>query len=338
MAHPIGRRPALKDAGRHQTFSLLSRWRQEFRIKAEVMHQVAARRKRSLRLLAAMLPVGVLVLGACAATETPAGPDEARGALTAAQADALSDEFSGITLDPSWSVVNGAAAALSVHNGALHVVATRSSLWFNAAHGVLVYKLVPGDFKATVTVHTRKASDRTMPPDQPIELGGIMARDPGMASENWIFIVNGFGEQGHIAVEHKNTVASASVFAESPFTPDAELRLCRVGANISLYKRPVGSRSWGAPDLQVTRTDFGPTLQVGPNMYASETTPDLDAFFDRVTFAAVASVADCTTDTAPAPNVPAVPGVVFVVMAGGIVVVALVRLRLRRAGVLRSSG
>jgi hypothetical protein len=253
-----------------------------------------------------LLPsLAVASAGACA------GPDEADvaaapRALTAAQAAVLSDEFSGTALDPSWTIVNGAAASVSVHDGALHVVATGSSLWFNDALGVLIYKLVPGDFKATVTAHARKASNPSLPPDQSVELGGIMARNPVTSPENWIFAVVGFAEQGHLAVEHKDTVNSISTFNESPFPADADLRLCRQGTTVALYKRQVGTSSWGTPDYQSTRADLPQTLQVGPNMYAYETAPDLDVSFDRITFAPVSSLADCVTDT-PVAGVPAVP-------------------------------
>jgi hypothetical protein len=224
--------------------------------------------------------------------------------VEAADVSALSDEFAGSALDPSWSALNPDAAAISVRAGALHLVATRSSLWYNASQGVLVYKLVTGDFKATIAVHARKASNPAVPPDLSIELGGVMARNPAAAPESSTFIVVGFGEQGQIVAEHKDTIDSASTFSESPWTPDAELRLCRVGSTFAVYRRHIGDASWGAPDFQTTRADLPPTLQVGPNMYAAQTAPDLDVSFDRISFAPVASFNDCAGDT-PAAAVPA---------------------------------
>ena len=115
----------------------------------------------------------------------------------------------------------------------------------------------------------------------------------------------GYAEQGHIAVEWKDTLNSASTFSETPWTPDAELRLCRVGATVAVYRRHVGDTSWGAPYFQTSRPDLPQTLQVGLNMYASQTVPDLDASFDRITFAPASSLADCASDTAAGAPVPA---------------------------------
>jgi hypothetical protein len=242
------------------------------------------------------------------ATEPAAGQPAAAGALTAAQAAALGDEFDGTSLDPSWTVFNPSVVAVSVAGGALHLVAARSSLWFDSSQGALVHKLVAGDFKATTTVHTRKASNPAVAPDQSIELGGVMARSPASPPENYTFIVIGFGEQGHIAVEHKDTVNSSSQFSEVPWTPDAELRLCRFGATVRVYRRHVGDSGWGAPDLETTRPDLPETLQVGLNMYAAETAPDLDVSFDRISFAPVGSLNDCASESSATPVPALVPG------------------------------
>jgi hypothetical protein len=266
------------------------------------------------------------------------GLDQQHAALTPAEAAALSDEFSGTTLDPSWTVLNGSSAgvAVTVSGGALHLVPSRSLLWFNASQGTLVYKLVTGNFKATTTAHTRKASSPSQPPALAIELGGIMLRSPASPPESYTFVVIGFGEQGHVAVEWKDTLNSTSNFAETPFTPDAELRICRVGSQVAVYRRPIGGTSWGAPYFQNTRADLPQTLQVGLNMYANQTTPDLDASFDRITFAPASSMADCAADTAAAPPVPALsPGggaaAALALAALGALVVARASSRRKRA-------
>src|SRR5258708_3036978 len=89
----------------------------------------------------------------------------------------LSDPFAGASLDPAWSVLHPEPVASTVPSGALPLRLTGFAFWFNAAEGVLVYKMVSGDFKLTSTVHTRKASMPTLPPDR-VELSAAQAR-PG---------------------------------------------------------------------------------------------------------------------------------------------------------------
>jgi len=122
------------------------------------------------------------------------------------------------------------------------------------------------------------------PPDQPIELGGLMARAQGGASENYALIVVGFGEQGHLAVEHKSTTDSTSVFDESPYTADAELRLCRNGATIEVGYRAIGAQTW-TDFMTWSRPDFPNTLEVGMIAYDGESNPDVAASFDQFTYA-----------------------------------------------------
>lgn len=113
-----------------------------------------------------------------------------------------------------------------------------------------------------------------------------MARAPGTASENYVLLVIGYGEMNGLAVEHKSTTNSVSVFAEVPFAPDAELRLCRKGAVFTLYRRAPGAATW-TQDHQVTRADLPATLQVGPNAYDMQATPDVTISFDQFTFGPV---------------------------------------------------
>jgi hypothetical protein len=202
-----------------------------------------------------------------------------------------SDTFRGTTLDPSWTILDPSKVTATVNNG-LVLVPAANALWFDAGVGGLVYKLVTGDFTATATVHARKASNAAMPPDQAIELGGVMARDPNGSAESYVFVVIGFGEQNQLAVEHKSTANSTSTFAEMAFAPDAELRLCRQGATFSLYVRAVGAATW-TPDFSIARADLPATLQVGPNAYDGEAAPDVAISFDGFTFAAVVG-GDCT--------------------------------------------
>jgi hypothetical protein len=223
------------------------------------------------------------------------GATGAGGTTGAGGATGLSDEFDGTALGSAWSIFHPELVDVSVGQGALSLRSHANALWYNNNQGVLVYKLVTGDFKATSTVHVRNAPGSTMPPTQGIELGGVMARDPassqGGRGENYVVIEVGFGEQGHLAIEHKSTIENVSVFDESPFGADAELRLCRVGASFTLWYRAVGATTW-VQDDQIARADLAATLQVGAATYADEPAPDLVASFDRLTFAPVGGGCD----------------------------------------------
>lgn len=194
-----------------------------------------------------------------------------------------SDDFEAAALDPSWTVLDASRVSVAVSGGALRLTPAANALWYNASRGGLVFKSVTGDFIATATVHARRASNAGMPPGQPIELGGLMARAPGAGPENYVFIVIGNGEQGVLAVEHKSTTNSASVYAAVPFAPDAELRLCRQGAVFTMYRRMPGAATWTL-DYQVTRADLPATLQVGPNAYTNQASPDVTISFDQLAF------------------------------------------------------
>lgn len=122
-----------------------------------------------------------------------------------------------------------------------------------------------------------------------------MARNPAGPPENYVFIVVG-NDENDLSVETKTTVNSASSYA-GPSWPsgDAELRICRLGAAMHLYKREIGAASW---TLATTydRPDLPATLEVGPNVYAAASPPDLVVTFEEVEFAGVCDLAGCAED------------------------------------------
>jgi hypothetical protein len=231
--------------------------------------------------------------------ELPPGVDiGARDAGGGVPLSALSDEFEGGALDPSWSALHGETVDISVHDGALFLRPNQSILWFNGSEGMQLSKKVTGDFKATSTVHARKASNPSVPPDVGPDLGGVMARNPSAPPENYVFIVVGH-DQDDVSVETKSTMSSNSVY-QGPTWPsgDAELRVCRVGGAFMLFKRAIGDTTWQTA-MAYTRPDLPATLDVGPNAYAylmGGGVPDFVVSFDRFAFANVGGMADCTVD------------------------------------------
>ncbi|HYQ04789.1 MAG TPA: hypothetical protein VER96_39210 [Polyangiaceae bacterium] len=195
-----------------------------------------------------------------------------------------SDPFDGTTLNSSWTVFRPDLADITIADGSLSIVPHSGALWYQASQADLAYKLVTGDFKATSTVHARKASNRMQTPAQFADVGGIMARNPSGSSENYILGVVGYAEMNQLAVEHKSTTNGKSVYGEVAFTPDAEFRMCREGSKFTIYYRHPGDTTWGPAFDPFVRPDLPATVQVGAIAYTGANAPDFVAIFDNFTF------------------------------------------------------
>lgn len=200
----------------------------------------------------------------------------------------LSDDFDGVALDPSWTVLNGALATLSVSGGQLIGEALANSVWFNDSAGILIHKDVTGDFDVRTTLHVRKTSNAIEGPDTEFRLGGILARDPASApgARNTVHVALGAGSVAvPTASEDKSTDDSTSTFlfhAAGSF--DGELRLVRSGSTFTMYHRAVGAGTWDLIGTHV-RADLPATLQVGPMLYDnSGGGADLTVSFDDIVF------------------------------------------------------
>jgi hypothetical protein len=224
--------------------------------------------------------------GGNANTAGSSGGTDANGTVPA------SDTFDGTALNSSWTVFRPDLADITVADGSLSIVPHSGALWYQASQADLVYKLVTGNFKATTTVHARKASNRMQTPMQFADVGGIMARNPSGSSENYILGVVGYAEMNQLAVEHKSTTNSKSVYGEVAFTPDAEFRMCRQGSTFTIYYRHIGDTTWGPAFAPFERPDLPATVQVGAIAYTGASAPDFVAIFDNFTFEPVG--AGCT--------------------------------------------
>lgn len=199
----------------------------------------------------------------------------------------LSDDFDGTALDAGWQVFRPELVDLAVAGGALSIAPNQRVLWFNDSQGALIHKRITGDFTVTSTVRARSAASPAQPPSMPIHLGGLMVRSAVTvgqgALEDYVFIVAGYDEND-LSVETKTTVDGTSTY-QGPTWPngDAELRICRLGATLRLYKRALGAGSWTLA-ATYTRNDLSGAVQVGPMAYANSDSPDLVVTFDQVTF------------------------------------------------------
>jgi len=183
-----------------------------------------------------------------------------------------------------WQLINPQAVHLSLDDGALVMDLIGPALWFNADKGVLFYRDVTGDFRATATVRTSKASDPAAPPSQDgtVQLAGLMARTE-VPAENYVFIVSG-SIGNSTGLETKTTESSHSIFIQRglPTGGDAELRLCRLGSTFLLWWRHVDTDEEWTHMSTLDRKDMPETLQVGANIYTDDV-PDIVARFEHLT-------------------------------------------------------
>ena len=205
----------------------------------------------------------------------------------------LSDDFEDGTFS-GWDQFNPQLVSVTESGGMLQLQPV-TSLWFNASTGPLISKPITGDFKVTAFVSTRSLASPGSPPAPTFRLGGLMARNPNAsAGENYVFIVVG-ADGNDLSVETKTTVNSVSTFQGPPWPPgEGDLRICRVGAQFTLYIRTPG-QPWQLRDT-FNRPDLPATLEVGPVAYANVSPPDLTVSYESVTFARVNTISDCTTD------------------------------------------
>ena len=183
-----------------------------------------------------------------------------------------------------WQLINPQAVRVSVDGGALVMDLVGSVIWFNADKGVLFYRDVTGDFRATATVRTARASDPSKPPgkDGSVQLAGLMARTE-VPAENSVFIVSG-SIGSSTGLETKTTESSRSVYIQRglPTDGDAELRLCRIGSTFLLWWRHVDSTEEWTHMSTFDRKDMPETIQVGANIY-TDGVPDIVARFEGLT-------------------------------------------------------
>jgi len=250
---------------------------------------------RRTPVLVAML---AFTAGACLNPVVPSSPGQTTipGQTSTPSQAAMATEPPGTPIPgfADWQLINPQAVHVSVDGGALVLDLVRSALWYNDRAGVLFYREVSGDFRATATVRTAKASDPSAPPGQDgtVQLAGLMARTEGPA-ENYVFIVSGsIGTS--TGLETKTTEASRSIYIQRalPTGGDAELRLCRIGSTFYLWWRHVDTTEDWTHMSTLDRKDMPPILQVGANIYTAAR-PDIVARFEHLTIERLGAGAAC---------------------------------------------
>ena len=258
-------------------------------------------RRATSRAIALVASV-VLVAGGCSGLTGPVSSIPDGSASTAGAATAVPASRGTPTQPPptpvpgfeDWQVINPQGVRISVDSAGLMLDLIGPLLWFNEERGVLFYRDVTGDFRATATVRTWKASDPSAAPGQDgtIQLAGLMARTE-IPAENYVFIVSGSIGMS-TGLETKTTTSSRSVYVQRglPTGGNAELRLCRVGPTFELSWRHVDSAEAWTLMSTFERRDMPQTLQVGANIY-TDSTPDIVARFEHLTVEPLAPGKPC---------------------------------------------
>ncbi|MGE3407001.1 MAG: hypothetical protein AB7I37_09330 [Pirellulales bacterium] len=260
------------------------------------------------------------------AKTSPGKPDNPGGKPSSprstAQADdlaRLSDEFDDPATLRNWRRVfeDEKSSADQLQQLDIHrsqrgwmTMTPHTSTWYQDYRGVLVYKMIEGDFVATTSLRaTNRAANGA--PRSTYSLAGIMVRTPRdvtprtwrPGSENYIFLSLGAArEVGRFSFEVKTTVNSQSVLEVTP-APGAEasIQVARLGQDFVLLRKEPG-RPWTVHQ-RYRRTDMPAQLQVGFTVYTDYASasrlpaqqhntqvmrggnPDLKAAFDYLRFA-----------------------------------------------------
>ena len=245
-----------------------------------------------------LLAMLAFAAGACLNPEIPSSPGQSGNpGQTPAPSQAATATQPPATPVPGfadWQLINPQAVNLSVDGRALVMNLVGPALWYNDQKGVLFYREVTGDFRATATVRTSKASDPSAPPGQDgmVQLAGLMARTE-VPAENYVFIVSG-SIGASTGLETKTTESSRSIYIQRglPTGGDAELQLCRAGSTFYLWWRHVDTNEEWTHMSTLDRKDMPPTLEVGANIY-TDARPDIVARFEHLTIERIAAGSAC---------------------------------------------
>jgi hypothetical protein len=248
-------------------------------------------RRATSRIIAAMASIMVAACGCSGLTgPSPSRPGESSGATPGA-ATTVPATLGTPTRAPEtpvpgfedWQVLNPQGVRISVDSAGLVLNLIGPLTWFNEDRGVLFYRNVTGDFRATATVQTWKASDPSAAPGQDgtVQLAGLMARSE-IPVENYVFIVSGSIGMS-TGLETKTTTSSRSIYVQRglPTGGDAELRLCRTGPTFELSWRHVDSTERWTLMSTFERRAMPQTLQVGASIY-TDSVPDIVARFEKL--------------------------------------------------------
>lgn len=204
--------------------------------------------------------------------------------------------------------------------------------WFQDEKGPFLFKLVRGNFVVTTRVAVGTKAALSTAPTGTFNAGGIVARDPSstahqsgpdIGDERWVMYNIG-NQDGRWASEAKTTFPAtgsgrssrSSLFLAPIPALSGRLSMCRIGNRFHFFRQIDGAPGgWvqdvpdastmlvnnaGLPSNDIgsgfVRPDLPETLQVGliANRWTDGDGSPIRAVFHEITFAAAASLADCT--------------------------------------------
>lgn len=200
------------------------------------------------------------------------------------------DEFEGDSLAPGWSVLHPELATIQVSGGRLDLtpsVGALPNMWYEGGEGVLVRRLVHGDFTVSTRLTVDDPANPGAPPPPLYRFAGISARDPSStpADEDYVHAALGVGAPNQpIVSEDKSTLDSVSDWLVYPIASNTgELRITRSGSLFSIYYRLDATSSWQLMRAH-DRPDLPPVLEVGMMGYAASSPAAVRGRFEWVRF------------------------------------------------------
>jgi hypothetical protein len=204
---------------------------------------------------------------------------------------ARSDHFSGS--GSAWTYLNSNQLSSSVSGGQLSLrplACGAANAWTNGGSGIAAVRTLTGDFMVTAVVHVRGTNNAAAAPPANGRIAGLIARFP--TGTNVFYAAVGTHANGTNYVFDAISNALSRVSAYGASSPDAELRLCRIGNTISLKARATGAVTWTC-STNYTRNDLPAALEVGAMAHAIECPSDLAAYFDCIEFRRPRDAAEC---------------------------------------------
>lgn len=183
--------------------------------------------------------------------------------------------------DASVAALNGFLNVRPVQGGA----GVTGSLWFDDNDGILIYKLVTGNFTAILDCIARDAAGTSAPPIVAGQwrLTGLAAHDPAEAplptGFNYVHVAYGSVNEDltQLVCEWKNCVNSVSPYGNIPWpTGRGQLRIDRTAQLFDLYTRSSPSAPWVTVNsINRAANPLPATLRVGMMAYSSAVASDI---------------------------------------------------------------
>jgi hypothetical protein len=247
--------------------------------------------------------------------------------LSALSTDFASDDLSGLEwLDPEGATFAVKDSHLTVSNK------ERMPVWYSDTSGTLLYAYVKGDFMVETKLTSNLRSDTKARSRSRFTSAGLAVRDAASSIGKMRWVVYDFGFQDlYFGTEVKTTRNSSGLSIDTLLgnsslstwflnpvegsSNAAEMRICRVGAELRFFIRPMGTATWreetygantkrdgsselvpGLKDnqpLRLQRVDLPETVQVGVMSNNINLDATGESRYDYLRFARISNFDGC---------------------------------------------